>query len=436
MKISGWLIKLCSCFVLLTSLVITGCSNEPATVKDEKPVVFKTVGNSESDSQDWPQWRGPNRNGAVAESGIARRWSTDGPVELWRKSIGDGYAGIAISNGRVYTSYADADDEILVSLDAESGEELWRYRLNERFNEQFGNGPRSTPVVDGDRIYAMGSYGWLHAINLADGSKIWSLNIHSTFGNENAGYDRGYSCSPLIEGDMIIVNGGRDPEATIVALDKHSGETIWTYLNGGNSFSSQMAWDILGKRQIVSSIGYGMVGLDATNGKELWKYRWETSYNLNIAAPVFLPPNYLIISSGYDKGAAMVSLQNTDNEWRVQEVWQNRLFRNHFNSSVNLNGYVYGFDEKNLKCINAKTGEEQWASRDYGKGSLLLADDVLVVLSDKGKLALVDAQPDKYNELASSQVLSGKCWTMPSFSQGKVYLRNHKSLVALDLSSN
>ena len=396
-------------------------------------VKFSALTPGASSTNDWPQFRGPNRNGVSQETGLIRSWPESGPKTLWRKSIGVGYSGIAIESNRIYTSYADGSNEVAFCFDADSGDEIWRHILNKKYNEQYGDGPRSTPTIDGDFVYVLGSYGPLYALNKTTGEQIWTVNIHDAFGDKDGDLDRGYSCSPLIEGDMLIVNGGRQPKATIVALNKRTGETIWTYQNGRNSYSSQSAWDIGGTRQIVSPIGYGLVGLSAADGKELWKFPWDTSYDLNIAVPSFFPPNFVMLSSGYDKGAALLQITKSGDSWQVDRVWSNRHFRNHFNASVTQDGYVYGFDNNLLKCLDAKSGEAKWKARGYNKGSLLLADGMLVILGEKGKLALVEVTPEAYNELAAAQVLSGKCWTAPSLSNGRLYARSQSELVSIDL---
>ena len=388
----------------------------------------------DENGSDWTQMRGSARDGISAETKLADSWPESGPAEVWRKNIGDGYSGVAVSGDRLFITFSHDGKEKLFCLNAGSGGEIWQFALNDHFDEQFGDGPRATPTIDGETVYAIGSYGILYSLNAKNGQKNWELNIHQTFSDEQNGpFNRGYASSPLILGDTLIICGSIPPGKTVVALNKHTGKTIWTYQNGTTSYSSPMLMHISGHPQIVSSIGYGMAGIDPKTGAELWKYRWETSYELNIVPPLQVAPDKVMISSGYDKGAALVQLQQKNGSWEVNELWTNRLFRNHFNGSVLLDGFLYGFDNKNLKCINALTGEEQWANRDFGKGSVILADDKLYVQGENGQIALVKATPTGYTELGRHTALTGRCWTIPALANGKLYVRNMSELVCYDV---
>ena len=418
---------LCSCSL--------NCDSQRSEAKGSAEISLSENYSSEPSKNGWAQWRGPNRNGVSNETGILKSWPEAGPKTVWRKTIGDGYSAISIDGDRLYTAYTSGRDEVLFCLNASTGEEIWQFTLNENYTEQYGNGPRSTPAIDGKYVYAMGSLGVLFALDKTDGRKNWEVNIHSKFGDANGDYDRGYACSPLIEGDLLIMNGARQRGTTIVAFNKNSGKVVWTYKNGNNSYSSQVVWEIEGQKQVVSFVGYGIVGLSLETGEELWKYRWETSYGLNIAMPLFFSPNYVFLSSGYDTGAAMLQIQKNGNGWTPELVWTNRLFRNHFGSSISQKGYIYGFDNNVLKCISAKTGEEQWKARGYNKGSLIFADGALIILGENGNLGLVEATPAEFKELASAQILNGKCWTAPTLANGKLYLRNQTEMVCLELAS-
>lgn len=386
------------------------------------------------DPDDWPQWRGPNRDGKSNETGLLKTWPTNGPRVIWKKAIGDGYSSITVVGNRLYTAYAEGSGEVLFCLDTNSGEESWRFVLNKKFNEEYGDGPRSAPIVEGNVVYAMGSLGKLYAFERMTGKQVWRVDIEQLYGTGDL--DRGYASSPLIYKNLLILNAGRKAGKTIIALNKKTGAFVWGSQTGLPSYSSPMLFTVNSSQQIVSFIGYGVVGVSPDDGKELWKYRWETSWGLNIATPLFIAPDKILISSGYDKGAALLKLSTTGGKWSIEKVWDNRLFRNHFNSSVLHDGHIYGFDESALKCIDARTGEGKWATRDYRKGSLLFADGHLIVLGEQGLLALVEANPTAFKEMARVQILRGKCWTMPTLANGKLYLRNQSEMVCLDVSGN
>jgi outer membrane protein assembly factor BamB len=383
---------------------------------------------------EWAQWRGPNRDGRSTETGLVRSWPEDGPTILWRKDIGPGFSAVSVKEGRAYLMSASESDEYLYCLDVKTGDEVWTARLNAYYRESNGDGPRSTPIIDSGVVYAMGSYGMLYAFNAISGEEIWQVNIHGESSEQDLDHDRGHSSSPLIEGDLLILSGGPQPNKTIIAYDKKTGKIVWTYGRDKGSYCSPVVREIYGKQHVLTGLSSGFAGLDSETGEELWFYEWETNYGLNIATPLFFSPNYVLISSGYGMGSVMLELVEEDDKWTAQRVWSNNRFENHFNSSVSQDGYIYGFDSSILKCINARTGEEAWKTRGYGKGSLILADGMLIVLGEKGNVGLIEATPTAYTNLANAQVLEGRCWTMPTLANGRLFLRNASQLVCVELA--
>ena len=381
-------------------------------------------------AEDWSNWRGPNYNGSSNETGLLDVWPANGPVEVFRKKVGDGFSTVAVADGRLFISYADNREEALFCFNAANGEQIWRVRLDDYFSEQYGDGPRSAPVVDGNIVYAMSSLGKMSALAIADGALKWQVDAYEAYKDPGKGIrqiDRGFASSPLVEGDLIIFHGGRARGKNVIALDKHTGKEVWTALSGEPSYSSPVAATLLGERQIISFIGEGLYGLSVKDGRELWHHGWDTRYDLNIATPIVFPDNTIFISSGYSTGAGMIEV--TDSGTRV--LWENSKFRNHFNSAVVHNGYLYGFDNNQLKCVSFQDGTEQWSQRGYGKGSLILADSRLYILSEKGELAMVQASPAGFNELGRKKVLSSKSWSGPVLANGRIYVRNHEELVCL-----
>ncbi|MCI0691965.1 PQQ-like beta-propeller repeat protein [candidate division KSB1 bacterium] len=395
-----------------------------------------------SRQQDWPQWRGPNRDGISTETGLLKSWPANGPKIFWKKAIGDGFSAVSVVGDRLYTAYTVGDNEVLFCLNANDGNERWRFRLNKNFIDEYGNGPRATPTVDNGVVYAMGSFGMLYALEAINGRKRWEVDLHKEFGhpkqrnygNAEQGADRGYSSSPLIEGDLLITNVGRQPSKTIVAFNKHTGKLIWTSQTAERTFASPIAASTHGKRHLIGFTGEAVVGLSPQDGKELWKFPWSNLYYLNIATPVFLPPDKVFVSCGFDQGAVLLKISSTGNGWTAQKVWSTRRLKNELSSSIFYQDHLYGFDNTVLKCLDAGAGEEKWRTGGLGQGSLILADQHLIVLSEKGELALIEATPSAYKEKARAQILSGKCWTMPVLAGGKLYLRNQKEMVCLDMT--
>ncbi|HSE43455.1 MAG TPA: PQQ-binding-like beta-propeller repeat protein [Acidobacteriota bacterium] len=385
--------------------------------------------NPEKPLGDWPQYRGLNRDGISLETGLIKSWPATGPKVNWRAPIGEGYSGVAAVGGKLFTMDSRGNDEFVVALDAQSGKELWRYRNDASYDNDQGNGPRSTPIVEGNMVYAVGALGQLVALSGNDGKKVWAHNLQSEFGSEIPQW--GTSTSPIIEKDLLIVDVGGSAGNSIVAFHKKNGTVQWKVHTDKQGYSAPIAVNVNGTRQILIFTGTALVSV-TPQGKLLWKYPWRTSYDANIAAPVFVPPDKVFISTSYDVGAALLQIKGGG----VQEVWKNRVMKNHFNSSVFYENHIYGFDDATLKCIDALTGAEKWKQRGYGKGSLILADGNLIVLSDSGQLALVEATPTAYKEVSTFQALKGKCWTMPTLSNGKLYLRNQKELVSFDLKAS
>jgi hypothetical protein len=236
-----------------------------------------------------------------------------------------------------------------------------------------------------------------------------------------------------VEGDLLLLDAGAGRGKSLVALDKKTGATRWTAHSDRPGYSSPLAVTFQGVRQILSFAASSLVSVAAADGKVLWSVPWETSYDVNAAMPVLIPPDKVFISSGYDKGGAVYRIKKEGQAFKTEEVWNNRVLKNHFNSSVHYGGYLYGFDDATLKCVDAGTGEEKWRQRGFQKGSLLIADGHLVILSEAGLLLLAEASPAAFKEEGRMQVLEGRTWTMPSLAGGRLYLRNQKEMVALSL---
>lgn len=380
---------------------------------------------------DWPQWRGPNRDGISKETGLLKVWPDGGPKVVWKSPIGDGYSAVSISQGRIYTMDSKGQEEYVVCLDQTSGKELWRTKTDAVFESGQGDGPRSTPTVDGNWIYAQGANGMLVALSANDGKKIWSHDLRTEFESDIPKW--GTSTSPIVEKDLLLVDVGGKTGFSLMAFNKKDGAIAWKSHTDKQGYSSPIAVTVGGVRQILFFTGTALVSV-SPSGQVYWKYPWRTDWDANIATPVFIAPDKVFISSAYGVGAAVVKIIAGDGKASVQEVWKNKVMENHFNSSVLYQGNLYGFDNAVLKCIDANTGAEKWKKTGFGKGSLILADGNLIVLGERGQLALVEANPGEYKEIAMAQPLPGKTWTQPALAGGKLYLRDQKQIVALDMS--
>ena len=392
---------------------------------------------------DWPQWLGPERNGVSTE--IDLHWPKSELEVQWRIPLGNGFSGISIASSRVFTMFATGEEEYAVCVSAQSGEELWRFRTGPYYDEgQGGDGPRSTPTVDGATVYVLGATGKLFALDAASGKEIWSKDLVAEFASEVPKW--GFSTSPLVEGNLLLLEAGgidgnfvvdmivdRKTAVTAVALDKHTGATIWTALNEKMGYSSPVAFTAAGVRQLAYFTAYSLTGLSPTDGSVLWQVPWKTRWDVSAATPIFIAPDKLFISTGDDSGSAVFKIAAEDDRLVAKQIWQNKKMKNHFGTSVLYDGYLYGFDKSILKCLDAATGTEQWKTRGYGKGTLIIADGHLIVLSEEGQLGLAVATPQGFVEKSKNQVLEGRCWTIPSIADGRVYVRDESELVCLDM---
>jgi outer membrane protein assembly factor BamB len=388
-----------------------------------------TAGADPSKGADWPQFRGPQQNGVSAEKGLLRSWPESGPKVLWKKPIGSGFSTVTVADGALYTMAVEGESETAYRLRESDGEVVWRVPLGPVFPEMFGNGPRSTPMVEGDVVYVLSATGRLHALKTKDGARLWELDLVKELGSTTP--NRGFSQSPLVDGDLLILEAGGKEGKAVVGLDKKTGKILWSGLDGKPGYVTPLAVTIEGIRQyvFVRTIEGDIVSF-LPDGKIYWKYSWKPGA---IASPLFLPPNRIFASASEDVGAVLLEVAKGPNGGTVREVWNNRLMKNHFSSPVLYDGHIYGFDNASLKCIVAETGEQKWVQRGYGKGSLIAADGLLYILSDQGQLILAEATPAGFKEKGRIGVLQGKTWIAPVLSRGRLYLRDDDEMVVLDV---
>ena len=378
---------------------------------------------------DWPQYRGPEGTGISKETGLLEAWPDEGPQELWRKPLGNGFSGISVEGDRLYTLYASGGDSYAISLAAADGSTVWKSKLGSKWEDRFGDGPRATPTLDGEMVYTLTATGKLHALRKKDGSVAWHKDLKAEYGARIPQW--GISSSPIVEGKALLVNVGGKSGASIVAFDKTSGSEMWKSGSDPAGYALPLPVTLGGVRQVVFFTAKGLIGVAPESGKELWRHGWETPYDVNAATPIFVAPDMLFLSTGYDIGAALLKISGDASGMKATEVWRERTMKNQFSSSILHDGYVYGFDDKILSCIDVKTGENKWKARGFGHGSLLLADDHLIVLGDKGKLALVAATPEGYSMKSETQLFDGKTWTVPTLADGRLLVRDENEIVAL-----
>jgi len=383
---------------------------------------------------DWPQWRGPRRDGVSKEAGLLKNWPANGPRLAWRISgTGEGYSSFAVAGGRLFTLGARQNTEYVFAFDAASGKKLWEVANGRRFNNDRGDGPRSTPTIEGDRVYVFGSSGDLTVLDAASGKVFWTQNLLQKYGGSNINW--GLSESPLVLSDRIIVTpGGRG--ASIVALRKTDGSLIWKSQSDEPGYSSALLHPIGTIQQAVIFTAERALGVDVNDGRVLWSYNRVANRTANIATPI-ARGNHVFLSSDYGTGAGLLALTPSGNGIKASEVYFTNEMRNHHASSVLVGDYLYGFSSSILTAMHFETGKVAWRDRSVGKGSLVFADDRLYLFSENGIVGLAEANPQKYVEQGRFQLRTGNLptWSHPVVSGGKLFIRDQDTLYAYDVAA-
>lgn len=387
----------------------------------------------------WPGYMGPNRDGKSTEQGLLQSWPEQGPPEVYRQPIGRGYAGFAIGGGRAYTIEQRRENEAVVCYDFATGAEIWTFEYAANFIEQMGgDGPRSTPALDSGRLYSLGALGQLYCLNVATGEPVWSVDILA----DEPNLTWGTASSPLIVDEKVLVTSSGLGGPSVWALDRETGEVIYRTVEKQQGYTSLIETRLAGRRQLLNLAGFDLNGLDAETGELLWSFPWHVTNGINCAQPIAVGEDRVFVSSGYGKGAALIKIESAargegpGTVFGVTELWSNRNMKTKFNPAVEHEGYIYGLDEGILACIEVQSGKRQWKGGRYGHGQILYADGNLIVQSEMGRLALVRAQPEKFEEVSAFEALTGKSWNVPALAAGRLLLRNGKEMVCYDLRAD
>lgn len=386
---------------------------------------------------DWPQWRGPDRSGISTETGLLDQWPDAGPARVWSTSdLGGGFGSIAVRGDRVFVQGMRDGRSVVSALNRADGKLVWMKNLGAAGNNYQGSGPRGTPTVDGDRIYVLTESGDLACLRVGDGSVVWQRNILKDFGGRNLGWL--ISESPLVDRNQVIVTpGGRG--AGMVALDKMTGKTIWTAkeLSDQAGYASSIVADVGGVRTVMTLTDAAGVGVRASDGKLMWRHRGAVNSTANISTPVF-HDDKVFYSSAYGAGGALLGLRADGGAVLAQEIYRTRNMQNHHGGVVLIDGYLYGFSNSILTCLEFVTGKMMWRHRSVGKGSLSYADGHLYILSEHNVVGLVEATPDGYREKGRFTIADRgwPSWAHPAISGGRLYLRNQGILTAYNIQVN
>jgi outer membrane protein assembly factor BamB len=384
---------------------------------------------------DWPQFLGPNRDGVSPETGLVQTWPAQGPPLVWDKKVGEGFSGPVVAGQRLVLFHRVDGNEVVQCLDASSGKEHWKYEYPTGYRDDYGkgDGPRSTPLIAGERVYTLGAEGRLTCLELDTGKKVWDRPLNTEYRVRKGFF--GVGTSPLLEGGMVLVNVGGS-QAGIVAFDKDTGKEVWKTGRQDASYSSPVVATVGGKRQALFLTRAGIVSLNPANGEVLFGKPWRSRSpdSANAAAPV-VADDYVFFSASYRTGAILLHWANDG----FEEVWKSdESLSSHYNTSVYRDGYLYGIDGRQeagarLRCVEFKTGKVLWTQRGFGCATLVLAEGNLIALTEQGDLVLVEATPEAYREKARAHVLEFPCRAPTALANGRFYGRDDHKLVCWNL---
>jgi len=394
-------------------------------------------------STPWRQWGGPDRNFHVRAGRIAETWPDSGPTQLWSRTLGEGYSSILVDQGLLITMYREGDDEVVIALDANTGETTWQFvydapLLNNGYFDVWlnsaGPGPYSTPLIAGETVFTVGVNGHFHALDKRSGEVRWSHNLVDTF--DLLDYNA-FASSPLVYGPTVILPLGGSGHG-VVALDQETGAIAWKSADFNLAPGSPILINVDGQDQLVVLGQQELVGLNPLDGRRLWNHPHENELGLNISMPVWGPDNLLFLSSAYDSGSRLVRLRQIDGHTNAEEVWFNNRIRLHFGNALWIDKVVLGstgdFGPAFMAGLDIETGRELWRERSFARAHMLYADNKLVIVDEDGEVAVASLTADGLHVHARRKILTENAWTPPTLADSILYIRDRKNILALDLS--
>jgi len=386
-------------------------------------------------AQDWPQFLGPSRNGVYAGTNIAKTWPAEGPPIRWKRKVGQGFSAPVAASNKVILFHRLAGKETIECVDMEKGGTLWSSGYPTSYQDDFGfdEGPRATPAIADGRVYTFGAEGVLACWNLADGKKVWMIDTRKEYGTPKGFF--GVACSPLVEGDLVLLNIGGKNGAGIVAFDKATGSLRWKATDHEASYSSPVAADVNGKRFLFFLTREGLVVL-SPSGKLITEFEWRPPIHASVsAATPLIIDDYIFLSLSYDRGAVLLRFDGK----QLKQVWSgDESLSNHYATSAYQDGYIYGFDGRqeqgcNLRCIDLKTGKVQWSQDRFGAGTITLLNHELLLLTERGELVRAPAAASGFKPSARAQILPFQVRAYPAIANGCLFARSKDQLVCVDL---
>jgi hypothetical protein len=382
---------------------------------------------------DWPGFRGPRRDARVSGVRLSRDWSTNPPKKIWSQLIGPGWSSFAVIGDRLFTQEQRKNAEAVVCLEADTGKEIWAYEFEGHFNETVsGPGPRATPTYHDGRIYALSAQGLLHCLDAVDGKHLWSKNAQEESGAKMPTW--AHSSSPLVWHGVVSVFAGGPDDKSVLGYDARTGELKWSAGKGTNSYCSPHPATIDGVDQILIATSLGVTSIDPVKGTVLWQYDWKVKDMVRVVQPNLVGDTDFLVGTGFNLGIRRVSAPVRGRS-EPTLVWESQAISPYFNDLVVHKGHLYGFDGQLFTCVSLEDGASRWRKRGYGSGQVLLIEDqdLLLVVSEQGQVALLETNPEKCVELGRFQALKGKTWNHPVISHGKLFVRNADEIACYDL---
>jgi len=398
-------------------------------------LLLATATAAQNSVSDWPQFLGPARDGVYRGPALAESWPSGGPKAVWKKTVGPGFSGPVVSQGRLILFHRQGDREVVEALDAQTGASQWQYGYPTTYRDDFGfdEGPRAVPVIAEGIVYTFGAEGQLHAISLETGKRIWSEDTMKRFGVAKGFF--GAAGSPLVEGGKVIANvGGKG--AGIVAFDAKTGKVLWTATDDESSYSSPVGATIGGKRTAIFLTRTGLVGLDPGSGQIQFQRRWRSrqAATVNAATPLIIG-DQIFVSAEYGPGAAVMRVDGAN----LSDLWaSDEVLSNHYSTSVHRDGFLFGYHGRqefgpSFRAVELRTGRVRWSEERFKAGSVTLAGDRLLIMRESGELILAAASPEAFKPIARAQILPATVRAFPALANGLFYVRNERTLVCLDL---
>jgi len=408
-------------------------SGKLGTVKDPEGAKVKPLSLT---AGDWPGFRGPIRDGRLTGVTIATNWAENEPKLVWRHRVGPGWSSFAVVGKRLFTQEQLDADELVVCYDADSGKIIWVHKDSARFSEKLGGpGPRATPTFHEGKLYVLGATGILNCLEAATGKKVWSRDIAADSGAKIPIW--GFASSPLVAQGVVTVFAGAGGGKSVLGYDALSGKPAWQAGEGQLSYSSLQPARLRGVEQVLMATDLGLTAFQPKRGDILWNHSWTSDGMQRVVQPAVLNDTDVVLGSPFGMGARRMRVEKQGARWETQEIWTTPAISPYFNDSVIEGNHLYGFHGPFLTCLNLEDGKKKWKARGYGNGQVLLLADqnLLLVLSETGFVALVDTAPGGHKEIGRFQALTGKTWNHPVVAHGKLFVRNSEEAACFQLNA-